>query len=163
MKVEELVGQRIREVRELQELTQEEFGKQLEPLLGKRWPRQTVSAAEKGARAFTAAEILVIAHTLNTTIDRLFQPPIDLKEVEVPSGKALSRREISRPALPRFTEDRPLNLAHEALQDLVASLQGIKGFQEQAAKNALVMHEALSMAKESRELRVEHPTPEAGE
>lgn len=86
VRAEEYVGQRIRERREELGMSQTDLGQRLAEYLGRQWTRQAVSAAEQGKRAFTAAELVAIAHVLDTRPARLVTPPIELKEVELPGG-----------------------------------------------------------------------------
>jgi transcriptional regulator with XRE-family HTH domain len=72
MKLEELVGERVREARELRGWTQQHLGEQLEPYLGRVWTRQAVSNAEKGGREFTAAELVAFALTLRQRVGWFF-------------------------------------------------------------------------------------------
>lgn len=89
MRVEELVGQRIAELRERIGMTQAQLGEHLGELLDKPWPRQTVSIAEKGGRRLTATELYAVAYVLDVYIGQLFVPPHDLDAVEFPSGKKM--------------------------------------------------------------------------
>ncbi|WP_158641285.1 helix-turn-helix transcriptional regulator [Amycolatopsis eburnea] len=86
MRVEEIVGIRMREHREARDMTQEQLGEELGYFLGNAWSRQAVSSAEKGKRAFTAAELLTIADSLGITCADLLRPPPSLREIEMPSG-----------------------------------------------------------------------------
>ncbi|MGH3220225.1 MAG: helix-turn-helix transcriptional regulator [Streptosporangiaceae bacterium] len=95
MRVEEYVGQRIRDRREELGMTQEDLGIGIGNLLGSPWSRQTVSAAEKGKRAFTAAELVVIAKVLETRAARLLTPPVEVRQVELPNGVRLGTRELA--------------------------------------------------------------------
>lgn len=89
MRVEEIIGMRMRQRREELDRTQEELGRELGVFLGKPWSRQSVSSAEQGKRAFTAAEIYAIANCLRMTFVSLLRPPTDVAEVEMPSGETL--------------------------------------------------------------------------
>lgn len=97
MRIEEVVGQRLREAREERGLTQEELGQRLAALLGKSWPRQTVSIAERGHRAFTALELLAFSVVLGVEVADLFRLPGDLDFVTTPAG-AVPRSEIQQSA-----------------------------------------------------------------
>lgn len=72
--IEVVIGLRMHETRRAKELTQEQFGQSLGELLGRAWSRQAVSSAEQGGRQFTAAELVAIAHVLNTTVPALMTP-----------------------------------------------------------------------------------------
>jgi transcriptional regulator with XRE-family HTH domain len=94
VRVEEFVGARIRDRRRELHMSQQELGERLGSLLGKPWSSQTVSAAELGKRAFTAAELWAIARVLETRAPRLLTPPIDASEIELPGGATLDTREL---------------------------------------------------------------------
>lgn len=98
MTPEELVGRRITEFRERLGITQQQLGERVGDLLGREWPRQTVSAAEKGKRAFTAAELFALAHVLDTWASRLMVPPVDAPVVTMPSGTELRGLDLTAPS-----------------------------------------------------------------
>jgi 8-oxo-dGTP diphosphatase len=109
-------------------MTQEEFGRQIGLLLGKAWSRSTVSVAENGKRAFTAAELVAIAHVLDTSASRLFMPPAGVREISMPSGATLPARDLP---ITRFPED--LNRA--AITETIDALAKIADrSQEDAAR-----------------------------
>src|SRR3954468_21857578 len=70
--VSRLVGARIADVRLLRGYTQEDLGERLAEHLGRPWPRQAVSLAEQGGRAFTAAELVAVARVLGVAVADLF-------------------------------------------------------------------------------------------
>lgn len=87
MRVEAVVGGRIREGREDLQMTQEDLGTRLALPLGKAWSRQAVSLAESGQRAFTAAELVALAQILGfPSAGWLLTPSLDITELEMPSG-----------------------------------------------------------------------------
>lgn len=59
------------------------FGKQMENVLGKPWKRQTVSAMENGDRAMTANDLVAIAHVLGKTPAILLVPPLEADDIQV--------------------------------------------------------------------------------
>jgi transcriptional regulator with XRE-family HTH domain len=85
MRVPEIVGYRMREVRE-KDLgwTQAQLAEHLEAYIGRKWFPQTVSSAEKGARDFTAEELFCIAWALQRPIEFFFEAPADVKTIELP-------------------------------------------------------------------------------
>jgi transcriptional regulator with XRE-family HTH domain len=83
MKIEEVIGGNIRRLRESADVTQEELGRRIGALTGKEWSRQAMSVAEKGGRAFPAAELLVLAHVLDANFWQLLAPPLGVEMVEV--------------------------------------------------------------------------------
>jgi transcriptional regulator with XRE-family HTH domain len=97
VRIEEIVGTRLREAREARELTQEEFGNELAKYLGKPWPRQAVSAAEKGQRSFAAAELLAFSMALGIEVGGLFRPPVEEHEITFPSGITIGYERASHP------------------------------------------------------------------
>lgn len=74
MKIEELIGVNVMRRREALEMSQAQLGEALGKHLGNAWSRQAVSAAEKGRRAFSAADLLALARALDTSIPALFMP-----------------------------------------------------------------------------------------
>lgn len=96
MRVEEVVGRRIREAREARGMSQDDFGQLLAVLLGKPWSRQAMSAAEKGQRSFTATEVLAFSVVIGCEIADLFRLPGDLDAVAMPSGSALTRDQLDQ-------------------------------------------------------------------
>ena len=91
MRVEEYVGRQIRERRDELGMTAADFGRELGAWLGKPWSRSTVSVAENGNRAFTAAELVAIAHVLRTSPTHLLTPPAGIGEIQMPSGATVNR------------------------------------------------------------------------
>lgn len=71
MSVESDIGSRIATRREAAGLTQTALGEAIGSQLDKPWPRQAVSAAEKGRRSFTAAELLALAASLHCGVSDL--------------------------------------------------------------------------------------------
>ncbi len=98
MRVEEVVGLRLREERERAGLSQAQLGQYVAPLLGRVWPRQAISHAEAGRRAFTAAELIAFAHVVGCEPGRLLIPPHNVDKVTMPSGESLKRDQLVAPA-----------------------------------------------------------------
>lgn len=92
MRIEDVIGQRLLEGRKELEMTQAQIGEELGRYLGKPWPRQAVSAAENGDRAFTAPEIVAFAMVLGCTIETLLEPPAGVDEVTLGDGPPLDSR-----------------------------------------------------------------------
>jgi transcriptional regulator with XRE-family HTH domain len=93
VRVEELVGRRIREARERSGMSQQELGQWLGPLLGRELPRQAVSLAEQGKRQFSAVELVAFAFVVGCDVGSLFTPPPEVESLELP-GKPISRQEL---------------------------------------------------------------------
>jgi transcriptional regulator with XRE-family HTH domain len=86
MKIEEVIGRRIRDMREYQNLSQEEVGREMARYLGKPWPNQQVSVAEDGGRKFSALELFALCMVLRAPASYLFSPdPGDV--IEVPGSE----------------------------------------------------------------------------
>ncbi len=131
MRVEEVVGRRVREIREGQGMTQEQLGMAIGELLGKTWPRQTVSAAEAGRRAFTAVELVAIARALRVYVGHLFTPSLDgSAAVELSPGVALDREEVMGALIEQMdaAADRTaLALLIRSAENLGTLANGIRG------------------------------------
>lgn len=147
MRVEEMVGQRIRQARERVNITQEQLGEWLEPFLGRAWARQSVSLAEQGKRAFTAAELVAIAFVVGVAPGVLLQMPPGVNALEMPSGKLLERDELSRAA--RTGEGSP-GLAAERVQqtlsDLVAEIEGVDARTADIKRTVERLHDEIGQA-----------------
>lgn len=90
MELEKVIGARIAALRE-GKMTQAELGERVGRYLGKPWSRQTVSAAEKGRRAFAALDLLVLSIELDVPLYSLFEPMPSEEgeedsEIETPGG-----------------------------------------------------------------------------
>lgn len=157
MRIEEVIGQRMKAAREHQELTQEQVGQRLGQLLGKPWSRQSVSVAEQGGRAFTASEIAAIAYVLNTSVSRLFTPPATVRQIEFPTGTQ-PRVDVLETAIPETAAALPLKELRDALGSLAA-------FADLTRQNVEHMSGSLDSAHRSLDLAAElltHQQPEGG-
>jgi transcriptional regulator with XRE-family HTH domain len=94
VRIEDVVGQWITRAREEVGLTQAQLGEELGRYLGKPWPRQAVSAAEKGRRSFTAAELVALAAVLGRSVDSLLVPPDDVPAVKLAEGAPIDSRHL---------------------------------------------------------------------
>lgn len=74
MQIEEVIGANVSRIRDHRKMSQSQLGEALAGHLGKPWSRQAVSAAEKGRRAFTAADLLGLAQALDVSVPTLFLP-----------------------------------------------------------------------------------------
>ena len=91
MKLEQVIGARIKTLREGQGISQAELGSRMEPWMGRAWTRQAVSSAEKGARDFGAAELVAFAAVLRTNVAYLFSTT--QAAVEMP-GKSIAALDL---------------------------------------------------------------------
>jgi transcriptional regulator with XRE-family HTH domain len=124
VRVEEVVGRRVRDIRDAKGMTQEQLGQAIGELLGKPWPRQTVSAAEAGRRAFTAVELVAIARALGVYVGHLFTPTIDGAApvtIELSPGVQLDTKEVMEAMFERMD----VVAARTALQTLIQSAQSL--------------------------------------
>lgn len=134
MKPEQVIGRSIRTIRESRGMTQEDLGLRLGKLLVRPWSRQAVSGAERGERAFTGAELLAVAHVLQTWVGALLMPPIEAEQVDMPSGAALTRADVERTAFDPETRN-VLPIANEAIRKVAVWLN------ELLAGGQLELHE----------------------
>jgi transcriptional regulator with XRE-family HTH domain len=163
VRIEEVIGQRIREVREINDVTQEQLGRRLGELLGKEWSRQAVSTAEKGGRAFTAVELVALAHALGTTVPRLMTPPVNVRSVELPGGEQIGRQEVTRSTLPRASTEKAFADAEETLRVLAEHLLSVKKLSNDGLEVVGLAHEAMAQAAESIAIRIREHIAEEGE
>lgn len=119
MKLEKVIGAQIAAARD-GKMTQAELGERVGRYLGKQWSRQTVSAAEKGGRSFTALELLVLSVELEVPLYSLFGSADvgDDKMIETPGGVPISP------------------------ERLLPELQEVAGQQEQLAAALALLNEA---------------------
>jgi transcriptional regulator with XRE-family HTH domain len=84
MRVETAIGKQIARLREMRHLSLTQLGDALGRYLGKPWSRQAVHQAERGHRAFTAAELAALALALDTSVPALFLA--DAEPIELPGS-----------------------------------------------------------------------------
>jgi transcriptional regulator with XRE-family HTH domain len=88
MRIEEVIGRRIRKARKLRHAdipSQAALGEKMAEYLGTPWSRQAVSYAEKGQRDFKAAELAALALSLKVPLVWLIEPP-EGSTVEIAEG-----------------------------------------------------------------------------
>lgn len=115
MRIEDVIGHRITVARAATGMKQEQIGEKLGAHLGKAWPRQAVSAAEKGRRAFTAAELVAFAMVLGCTIESLLEPPADVQQIELGGDPPLDSRHL-----------RSATASNDDLKDLIAAMSELR-------------------------------------
>lgn len=86
----DVLARNIRSARTRIDIGQDSLAARMRALGFGAWIRQTVSSTERGRRRPTAEEILGLAYALETTIARLMMPTEEDKQVEFPSGAAIS-------------------------------------------------------------------------
>ncbi|WP_133061687.1 helix-turn-helix transcriptional regulator [Streptosporangium minutum] len=140
MKIEEVIGENVLRVREGLGLSQAQLGDAIADYLGRPWSRQAVSSAEKGRRAFTAAELLVLAEILKTTVYRLMTPPISVADIEMPAqGVTVKAKKVTQLTLPS-------NTTAEAFEEAGGELDQLGHILEQIAELGLSGRKALGRA-----------------
>jgi len=117
MRVEAAIGQQIARFREARQMSLTELGEALGRYLGRPWSRQAVHQAERGRRAFTAAELAGFALALDTSIPALFLAEAD--QIELP-GAAVSAEDY-RGILIYAGNDAPL----DGVEELIVALHDI--------------------------------------
>jgi transcriptional regulator with XRE-family HTH domain len=139
VRVEEFVGQRVRARREELGMTQEEFGRLVGRLVGRNWSRSTVSVAEKGGRAWTAAELVAASAVLRATVGDLLRPPLQQGDaVELGGPEALPSDVLFDLVTSRLPEDLNFAAIQETLRLLAASAARSK---EDSARELDLAHE----------------------
>lgn len=88
MRIENVIGFWLTEARKELGWTQTQVGARLgdDGLLGRTWARQSVSAAEKGERAFTAAELVAFSILFERPVQSLLMPPPGIESIELGDG-----------------------------------------------------------------------------
>ena len=117
MRVEAAIGQQIARLREARQLSLTQLGQALGRYLGKPWSRQAVHQAERGRRAFTAAELAALALVLDTSVPALFLS--DAEPMEMP-GATISAEDY-RAILLYAGDDVPL----DGVEELIVALHDI--------------------------------------
>ena len=135
MRIEDVIGYRIAESREQAGLTLAALGQALGELLGRPWPRQTVSTAEKGRRSFTSAELVALAIALEVPVGRLLTPPIEAESV------SLADTSVSRRTVVAFTSASPEVTAENIEQQ-------VRGLKTMLAAARSHISTALNLAEE---------------
>jgi transcriptional regulator with XRE-family HTH domain len=97
----EVVGGNVGRLRRQRDLTQEDLGDRVGSYLGGHaWPKQIVSAIERGKRALDADELLATAFVLEAKVEQVLAPwwedmsMPDEAEVELPGGEHVLAHEI---------------------------------------------------------------------
>jgi transcriptional regulator with XRE-family HTH domain len=117
MRVEVAIGQQIAHLREARQMSLTQLGQAIGRYLGKPWSRQAVHQAERGRRAFTAAELAAVALALDTSIPALFLTAAG--PIELP-GATVSAEDY-RALLLYAGDDVPL----DGIEELIVALHDI--------------------------------------
>ena len=118
MRVETAIGNQISRFRQSRHMSLTQVGEAMGKYLDRPWSRQAVHQAERGRRAFTAAELIALALVLGTSVPALFVA--EGEPVELP-GAVIS------------PEDYQALLIHEAarspldgIEELLVALRDIE-------------------------------------
>ncbi|GAA1645971.1 helix-turn-helix transcriptional regulator [Nonomuraea sp. NPDC048892] len=117
MRVEEAIGRQLARLRAERRMSLTELGEALGRYLDRPWSRQAVHQAERGQRAFTAAELTALALVLDTSVQVLFRA--EDVGIELPGG-AVSREDYRGILLSR-EPDMPL----DGVEELIIALHDI--------------------------------------
>src|SRR5262252_1100792 len=117
MRVEVAIGKQIARLREMRHLSLTELGEAVGRYLDRSWSRQAVHQAERGRRAFTAAELAAFALVLDTSVPALFLADAD--QLELP-GATISAEDY-RGILLYAGHDAPI----DGVEELIVALHDI--------------------------------------
>lgn len=113
MRMEEVVGQNVARLRKDKwALSQAELGQKIGAECGRAWSRQTVSAAEKGDRAFTVSDLVMLAFVFQVDSAALLHLPTGVQSFEV-GGRTYRRDELA----PISWQSHPTKNGMAALSD----------------------------------------------
>ncbi|WP_329276944.1 helix-turn-helix transcriptional regulator [Streptomyces sp. NBC_01451] len=126
MRLEEIIGAHIADRRADEGMSQAELGEALGQHLEKPWSRQAVHAAEKGKRAFTAAELVAIALALDVELSELMEPPLKQRheDVELQRG-TISARKLAAVVAPETPEQWERRADLKTLRQISPMLTGV--------------------------------------
>jgi transcriptional regulator with XRE-family HTH domain len=97
VRIEERIGARLREAREVKGWSQEVLGEQVTRYLGRPWSAQTVSVAENGGRDFDAEDMLVLALVFGRPVAWFYRPNLKaIEEIKLPSGFVVNEASMRR-------------------------------------------------------------------
>jgi transcriptional regulator with XRE-family HTH domain len=96
MRIEEVVGRRLREAREEAGMTQQQLGEAMANYLEKKWPGQQVSLAEDGKRKFSAEELFALCEILMRPASYFFIPGAGVSDIDVPGRNGVVAAERAR-------------------------------------------------------------------
>jgi transcriptional regulator with XRE-family HTH domain len=118
MRIETAIGRQIARLRQARQMSLTQLGEAMGEYLDKPWSRQAVHQAERGRRAFTAAEMAALALALDTSVPALFLT--DAAPIELP-GAAVSAEDY-RGILLYADDDAPL----DGMEELLVALHDIR-------------------------------------
>src|SRR5260370_4809914 len=109
MRIETAIGRRIARFGEERQMSLTQLGEALGKSLDKPWSRQAVHQAERGRRAFTAAEMAALALVLDTSVPALFLADTDSDAAPIELPGAVVSAEDYRGILLYAGDDTPLD------------------------------------------------------
>ena len=124
MRIETAIGRQIARFREARQMSLTQLGEALGKYLDKPWSRQAVHQAERGRRAFTAAEMAALALVLDTSVPALFladtTDTTDTTPIELPNATVSA--EDYQGILLYAGDDAPL----DGVEELLVALNDIR-------------------------------------
>lgn len=117
MRVEAAIGKQIARLRETRRMSLTQLGEAIGQYLDRPWSRQAVHQAERGQRAFTAAELAALALALDTSVPALFLTDAD--QIELP-GRTVSAEDY-RAILLYAGNDAPV----DGIEEVIVALHDI--------------------------------------
>lgn len=140
MRIETAIGRQIARFREARQMSLTQLGEALGKYLDKPWSRQAVHQAERGRRAFTAAELAALALVLNTSVPALFLAGADsdATPIELP-GAAVSPADYQGILL-YAGDDAPL----DGVAELLVALRDIRQILSRPALERLAKIERIA-------------------
>ena len=136
MRIETAIGQQIARFREARQMSLTQLGEAMGQYLDKPWSRQAVHQAERGRRAFTAAELAALALTLDTSVPALFLA--DAAPIDLPG--AVVSAEDYRAILLYAGDDAPL----DGIDELLVALHDIRHILSRPALERLAKIERVA-------------------
>jgi transcriptional regulator with XRE-family HTH domain len=118
MRIETAIGKQIARLRQARQMSLTQVGEAMGKYLDKPWSRQAVHQAERGRRAFTAAEMAALALVLDASVPALFLA--DAAHIELP-GAAVSAADYQGILL-YAGDDAPL----DGVDELLVALRDIR-------------------------------------
>jgi len=137
MRVEAAIGKQIARFREARQMSLAQLGEAMGKYLDKPWSRQAVHQAERGRRAFTAAEIAALALVLETSVPALFLT--EDESVELPG--AVVSTEDYQGILLYAGDDAPL----DGMDELLVALHDIRNILSRPALERLAKIERVAV------------------
>ena len=136
MRIETAIGQQIARLREARHMSLTQLGEAVGEYLGKPWSRQAVHQAERGRRAFTAAEMAALALALDTSVPALFLA--GAASVELPG--AVVSAEDYQGILLYAGDEAPL----DGIEELLVALHDIRQILSRPALDRLAKIERVA-------------------